>query len=88
MNNKKFDNTRLIGKSLHPVVLNVRFYPDSDDDELTIYDSNIGPVYDEDIANLNKANPYVDFGDKGYFCEKGLYAFLPRGGTFRVVWNN
>ena len=88
MNSKKFDSSGIIGKSPHPVLLSVSFFPDSDDDELTIYDNALGPEYDTDIADLNKAIPYVSFGEKGYFCHKGLYAFLVRGGKFRIVWEN
>jgi len=88
MNSKKFDNTELIAKSPHPILLSVRLFLDDDDDELTIYDNALGPEQDTDIADLDKANPYVDFGEKGYFCHKGLYAFLPRGGKYRVVWKD
>ena len=88
MNSKEFDCTGIIGKSPNPTLLSVRLYLDSDDDELTIYDNALGPEYDTDIAYLNKEHPFIDFGEEGYFCHKGLYAFLSRGGKFRVVWKN
>ena len=47
---KKFDSTGMICDSAQPVLLSVRFFPDSDDDELTIYDNNLGPEYGTDIA--------------------------------------
>ena len=85
---KKIDNTGFITNSAQPILNSVRFFPKSDSDELTIYDSNIGPVYGEDIAHLDKAHPTIDFGVRGKRCTKGLYAFKPRGGYFYADWDN
>ena len=85
---KKLDNTGMITDSAQPVLLNVRFFPGSDDDELTIYDSDLGPEFNKDIAHLDKNNPTIDFGIKGKRVTKGLYAFLPRSGSFYVTWED
>jgi len=85
---KKIDNSGMITDSVQPVLLNVRFFPKKDNDELTIYDSNIGPTYGEDIAFLDKTNPTIDFGIAGKRVTKGLYAFLPRGGSFYATWED
>ena len=85
---KKIDNKGMICDSAQPVLLSVKFFPDSDDDELTIFDNDLGPVYGTDIAFLDKANPNIDFGPAGKRVTKGLYAFLPRGGSFYVTWND
>ena len=85
---KKFDNTGMITDSLQPVLYNIRFFPKDDDDELTIYDNNLGPEYGKDIAYLDKTNPTIDFGLAGKRVTKGLYAFLPRSGYFYATWDN
>jgi len=85
---KKFDNTGMITDSLQPVLYSIRFFPKDDDDELTIYDNNLGPEYGTDIAYLDKTNPTIDFGIGGKRVTKGLYAFLPRSGSFYATWEN
>ena len=85
---KKFDDVGLITDSAQPVLHSIRFFPKRDNDELTIYDSNIGPVYGEDIAHLDKTHPTIDFGIAGKRVTKGLYAFLPRGGSFYATWED
>jgi len=85
---KKIDNSGMITDSAQPVLLSVRFFPKKDNDELTIYDNNLGPEYGTDIAYLDKANPTIDFGLAGKRVTKGLYAFLPRGGSFYATWED
>ena len=85
---KKFDNTGMICDSAQPTLHSVRFFPDSDDDELTIYDNNLGPEYGTDIAFLDKTNPNINFGIGGKRVTKGLYAFMPRGGSFYATWED
>jgi len=88
MRTKKFNNGEFITNSPNPVLFGVRFFPDDDDDELTIYDNDIGTENGAEIAHLDKDNPKVNFGEKGQRCHKGLYAFLPRGGSFYATWEN
>ena len=85
---KKFNNTGMITDSAQPTLLSIRFVLNGVDDELTIYDNNLGPEYGTEIAYLNKDFPTVDFGPAGKRVTKGLYAFLPRGGSFYATWED
>lgn len=85
---EKFDNSGMVIDNLTPKVFDVRFFPDDDGDTLTIYDSGIGPEYGEEKIHLDKTNPTMDFGVEGLPFANGLYAFLPRGGSFYVTWQD
>jgi len=88
MNSKKFNNSGLIGDSPNPTLLQARLTLEDDDSNLTLYDNALGVEEGNEIAYLDKTNPTVDFREEGYFCHKGLYAHLPQGGSYFIIWKD
>ncbi len=88
MRTKKFNHGGFITDSADPLLCRIRFYPEDESDNLTIYDNEIGAESGAEIAYLDKDNPEVDFGVKGQRCFKGLYAHLPEGGSFYASWED
>ena len=88
MRTKRFEDSGFITDSLDPILYKVRLTLGDEGDTLTIYDSDIGVESGGEIAYLDADNPEVDFGVKGQRCFKGLYAFLPRGGSFYATWED